>query len=83
MEEITKGITGDDSFSLASGVRKLKEMTGRERPCVIDMKAFAKKKPRNPARSGSSIQAFPMVEHKGVHCCIKACISCAIEVFCS
>lgn len=82
MEEITKGMTGDDSSSLPSGVRKLKEMTGRERPCVIDLKAFAKK-PGNPVRSGSSIQVFPMVEHKGVLCCIKACISCANEVFCS
>lgn len=43
-------------------MRKLKEMGRRERPCVVDMKAFAEKKPRTPARSGTSIQAFPMVE---------------------
>lgn len=54
-----KGIVGDDSFSLASGARKLKELRGGQRPCGVEMKLFAKEKPKTPARSGTSIQACP------------------------
>lgn len=59
-------------------------MRGRERPCGVEVKAFAKKS-RAPARSGTSIQACPMGEHghEGVQRCIKACISCANKVSCS
>ena len=90
MEEISghlraKGIAGGDSLSPASGARKLKEMRGKESPRGVEMKPFAKEKPRAPARSGPSIQACPMGEHghEGVQRCVKDCVSCANKVSCS